>query len=160
MPQHQNLRMRYVLRSALLVLALPLFAAGLSQKDVDQVKHRMNDYVTAWLKGDPAAIMQNLTDDSILIAGAKAPHVGADAIRKYWWPAGSPPTVLTRFDNTVDGITGSGDTAVVRGTQVIEWTSGQERWRTAGNYMTVLRRTKDGWKIVTQMAANTPAERL
>lgn len=30
----------------------------------------------------------------------------------------------------------------------------------AGNYMTVLRRTKDGWRIATQIAANSANELL
>lgn len=120
----------------------------------------MDRYVAAWLAGDAAEVMRQLTDDSVLIPGANPPRVGADAIRKYWWPPDAPKFALTRFDNTVDAVSGSGDSAVVRGTQVLEWTSGDQRWRTRGNYMTVLRRTKDGWRIATQIAANSANELL
>jgi hypothetical protein len=36
-----------------------------------------------------------------------------------------------------------------------------ERWRTRGNYLTVLRRTSAGWRIAIQMmAANMANERI
>lgn len=120
----------------------------------------MDQYVAAWLAGDSAAVMRQLTEDSVLVPGDKKPHVGAEAIRNYWWPPNAPKFKLDRFDSTVDDVRGSGDWAIVRGTQVIEWTSGEERWRTRGNYMTVLRRTPDGWRIATQMAASGANEKV
>ena len=137
----------------LLLLALP-------QSDADAVRKVMEQYVAAWLAGDSAAVMRQLTDDSVLIPGDKKPHVGADAIRNYWWPANAPKFTLDRFDSTIEEIRGSGDWAFVRGTQVIEWTSGAERWRTRGNFMTVLRRTEEGWRIATQMAASGGNEKI
>src|SRR5215212_5169030 len=121
--------MRSMLLSALLLIAVPLFGSGLSQDDEAAVRTVMERYVAAWLEGDPAAIMRQLTDDSVLIPGDKAPHVGAEAIRRYWWPPNAPKFAITRFENTVDGLSESSDLAVVRGMQVIEWTSGAERWR-------------------------------
>jgi uncharacterized protein (TIGR02246 family) len=156
--------MRNFLFSTLLLAVmgsgLPLMGSGLQESDAGAVRKTMDRYVAAWLAGDPDAVMRQLTDDSVLIPGANPPHVGAEAVRKYWFPPNAPKFALTRFDNTVDAITGSGDCAVVRGTQVIEWTSGDERWRTRGNYMSVLRRTKDGWRIATQIAANSANERV
>jgi uncharacterized protein (TIGR02246 family) len=137
----------------LLLLALP-------QSDADAVRKVMEQYVAAWRAGDSAAVMRQLTADSVLIPGDKAPHVGADAIRNYWWPPNAPKFTLDRFDNTIEEIRGSGDWAFVRGTQVIEWTSGTDRWRTRGNYMTVLRRTGEGWRIATQMAASGGNEKV
>ena len=152
--------MRNLVLSTLLLLAAPLLGSGLPDRDAAEVRKTMDRYVAAWLAGDAAAVMRQLTDDSVLIPGANPPRVGADAIRKYWWPPDAPRFALTRFDNTVDAIGGDGDSAVVRGTQVLEWTSGDQRWRTRGNYMTVLRRTKDGWRIATQIAANSANELL
>ena len=152
--------MRNLVFSTLLLLAAPLLGSGLSDRDAAAVRKTMDRYVAAWLAGDAAEVMRELTVDSVLIPGANPPRVGADAIRKYWWPPDAPAFALTRFDNTVDAIAGSGDTAVVRGTQVIEWRSGEQGWRTRGNYVSVLRRTKDGWRIATQIAANSPNERV
>ncbi len=152
--------MRSLVFSTLLLMAVPLMGSGLPDRDTAEVRKTMNRYVAAWIAGDPADVMRQLTDDSVLIPGANPPRIGADAIRTYWWPPNAPKFALTRFDNTVDAITGSGDCAVVRGTQVIEWTSGSERWRTRGNYMSVLRRTKGGWRIATQIAANSANELL
>ena len=123
------------------------------------VRQTIDQYVAAWLRGDEAAVMRLLTADSVLIPGEKPPYAGREAIRRYWFDPSSPKTVLTRFTNTIDHIETSGDLAVVRGTQQIEWTTSGEHWRTHGNYVTVLRRTEDGWRIATQMAGNTPAER-
>jgi uncharacterized protein (TIGR02246 family) len=152
--------MRRALFSAILLFATSALGAGLSDADAADVRKVMNRYVTAWLAGDADTVMGQLTADSVLVPGDKAPHVGAAAIRAYWWPPNAPKFALDRFENTVDAIEGSGDCAVVRGRQVLEWTSGGERWRTRGNFVSVLRRTRDGWRISMQMAANTPNERL
>lgn len=144
--------MRFLLLTALL--------AAFPDADTAAVKNTLDEYVRAWLANDPAAVMRQLTPDSVLVPGDKNPYTGADAIRNYWWPPNAPSFTLTRFDTTIEQLAGSGDVAVVRGTQVIEWTSGKERWRTRGNYLCVLRRTKAGWKIAMQMAANGANERL
>lgn len=127
--------------------------------DVAAVRAVLDRYVAAWLANDEAAVMQLLTPDSVLVPGEKPPYKGSDAIRQYWFAPGAPKTVITRFVSTVDDVQVSGDLAVARGSQSIEWTTSDERWRTHGNYMTVLRRTKHGWRIAAQMAGNTAAER-
>ena len=147
--------MRRLLFALLLVLCAPVFAS-----DSDDIRKVIDQYVAAWMAGDAAAVMRQLTSDSVLIPGAKPPLVGAEVIRNYWWPPDTPAITLTRFENIVGAITGTAELAVVRGTQVIEWTSGAERWRTKGNFVTVLRRTGAGWRIAMQIAANSPNERL
>ncbi len=103
--------------------------------------------------------MRLLTDDSVLIPNEKPTLIGKTALRNYWFPPGTP-TLLSRFTTTSDQITGSGDVATVHGTQIIEWSSSGERWRTHGNYLTVLRKTAGGWRVAIQMAGNTDAERV
>ncbi|HJT17842.1 MAG TPA: DUF4440 domain-containing protein [Thermoanaerobaculia bacterium] len=122
------------------------------------VRETLDHYVGAWLAGDENAVMNLLTRDSILIPGEKPPYEGTKAIRKYWFDPEAPRTVVTRFTNSIDAVEVSGDLAVVHGKQIIEWTSANERWRTHGNFTTVLRCTPDGWRIAMQMAANAPAE--
>ena len=136
-----------------------LFAA-LASSDRAAVRATLDDYVRAWLANDESRVMQLLTAGSVLVPGEKPPYVGRDAIRDYWFPKSAPATRITRFDATIDDLSLSGDVAYARGTQLIEWSTSGERWRTHGNYVSVLRRTKDGWRIALQMAGNTPAERL
>jgi uncharacterized protein (TIGR02246 family) len=147
--------MRRLLVAILLVLCTPAF--GSNSGDIQKV---LDQYVAAWMAGDADAVMRLLTSDSVLIPGVKAPLVGADAIRNYWWPPDGPKITLTRFENVIGAVTGTAELAVVRGTQVIEWTSGAERWRTKGNFVTVLRRTDAGWRIAMQVAASSPSERV
>jgi len=148
--------MRRLQLLALLLVAVPA-AAGPADAAIRRV---LDEYVKAWLAGDSSKIMRQLTADSVFIPMEKTPYVGADAIRNYWFPPASPPFKLDRFSTTVDQIVSDGDLAVVRGTQIIEWTAGTERWRTRGNYVTALRRTSAGWKICMQVAANAPNERI
>jgi uncharacterized protein (TIGR02246 family) len=145
-----------------LSLVILLFAAvpavgGASDAGIRKV---LDDYVKAWLAGDSDKVMRQLTRDCVFIPTEKTPYVGADAIRNYWFPPKSPPFKLDRFSTTVDQIVTDHKMAIVRGTQIIEWTSGKDRWRTRGNYVTALRYTSAGWKISMQVAANAPNERI
>ena len=137
-----------------------LLAVTLLSTAQAEVRKVLDEYVKAWRAGDSARVMRTLTADSILVPGEKPPYIGAEAIRNYWWPANTPPFTPDRFTTSVDRIDVDGGLAVARGTQIIEWTSGRERWRTHGNYVTVLRRTSAGWKIAMQVAANSPNERI
>lgn len=141
------------MRALLIVFAcaLPIHADG-------AIRSTMQQYVAAWLAGDSAAVMRLLTDDAVFIPTDKAAYIGAPAIRNYWFSAGG--FVLTRYSTKIDQVITSGDMATVRGTQVIEWTSNGERWRTHGNYLTVLRKLPAGWRIAWQMAGNAPSERM
>ena len=135
----------------LLACAVPIRAEG-------DVRDTMRRYVAAWLASDPAGVMGLLTEDAVLVPNEKPAYVGAGAIRDYWFSGAG--VKLTRFDSTIDQVILGSDMATVRGTQVIEWTSKGERWRTKGNYLTVLRKQPAGWRIALQMAGNTPAERI
>jgi uncharacterized protein (TIGR02246 family) len=142
--------------SGMNLAAVVLVAA--TSAEVAAVHATLDRYVAAWLANSETAVMALLTTDAVFVPGEKEPYKGADRIRKYWF--GSSTTVITRFSSTVDDVQLSGDLAVARGIQSIEWTAPGERWRTHGNYMTVLRRTAAGWRIAAQMAANTAPERL
>lgn len=147
-------RMRMLVLATLLAFAFPLAA---SEQEIRKV---MDQYVAAWLAGDSAAVMRLLAPDAVLIPGPRPALVGAAAIRNYWWPPDGPQIALTRFTSAIDGIVQAGGMATVRGTQVIEWTSGGERWRTRGNSVTVLRRDGGAWRILLLMAASAPNEKL
>jgi hypothetical protein len=91
-------------------LALLLFAppptgksarcdAGLSAGDEAAVRAVIEKYRRSWLEGDAEGVMATLGSDAVLLpAHGAAPVVGGDAIRRYWWPAGAPPTTITVLD--------------------------------------------------------------
>jgi len=141
---------------ATMLLALLLAAAGANA----EIRQTLDAYVNAWLAGDSDKVMAQLTNDAVFIPMEKTPYVGADAIRNYWFPPASAPFKLDRFSTTVDQVVADRDLAIIRGTQIIEWKSGNERWRTRGNYVTALRRTSAGWKISMQVASNGPNEKV
>ncbi len=135
-------------------------AAALSSADRSKIDQALSAYVSRWLAGDADGVMSLLTSDSVLIPGDKPALEGNQVIRHYWFPSAGPRTTLQRYTTTHDQVIGTSDTVAVRGTQTIEWTTAGERWRTHGNYLTVLKRTSAGWRIAIQMAANGANERL
>jgi uncharacterized protein (TIGR02246 family) len=135
-------------------------AAELSRTDLSEIDGVLNAYVSRWLAGDADGVMRLLAPDSVLIPGDKPALAGSDVIRQYWFPPDGPRTTLQRYTTTRDRVVGAPNMAAVRGTQIIEWTTGGERWRTHGNYLMVLKRTSGGWRIAMQMAANGANERL
>jgi len=155
--------MRPAIAAAMITVALlatPSHASTLSDADTAAIQARLSKYVTEWLAGNESGVMRQLASDAVMVPGDKKPLVGSEAIRLYWWPPGAPPFKLDRYSITIDQISGSGDMASVRGTQALEWTSGRQRWKTRGNYMTLLRRANGGWIIVMLMSANAPTEKL
>src|SRR5438046_807727 len=124
----------------LLACSVSINAADLPRADEAAIRETMRRYVNGWIAGDATAVMALLTKDAVLIPNEKPPYVGAGAIRTYWFPAAAPAAALTRFETTIDQVSGSSKMAVVRGTQVIEWTASGEKWRTRGNCLTVLRK--------------------
>ena len=150
-------------RAAWWFVSIALVSLSLSavpSSDANAVRTTMNQYVAAWLANDSESVMNLLADDSVLVPAEKPPYVGAKAIRQYWFPSNGPKTAVNRFTTTIDHIEQSEGLAVVRGTQMIEWTTGGERFRTHGNYMSVLKRSNAGWRIAVQMAASAPVEKL
>ena len=145
---------------ALLVLGMAFGCSKpsveLTSADRDAVKKAMDEYVAAWLANDSGRVMNMLESDAVVIPAEKEPVVGSTTIRNFWWPAGSPPYSITRYETTVDQLSGSGDTAIVRGRHTIEFTMAGTKWRTRGNYVTTLHRTPQGWRIALQMAGNVP----
>lgn len=149
---------RFAWLAGMVIVSLALDAGP--STDVEAIRATLNQYVAAWLAGDADGVMKLLTEDSVLVPAEKPPYIGSKAIREYWFPSAGPKTVLNRFTTTVDHVEQSGDLAVVRGTQVIDWTTGTQRFRTHGNYMTVLKRSSVRWRIAVQMAASAPVENL
>ena len=152
------------LRMALRVI-LPLLAAcgardAAPSADGDGLQRlrAVNDaYRAAWLAGDSAGVLRLFTADAVLLPHhGDPPVVGRDAIRKFWWPPGAPPTTITTLDLTTDGADISGDAGTLWGRFTLAFSyeeAGTTRsLRNAGTYLMVLRRQDDGeWRITHRM---------
>ena len=96
-------------------------------------------YQTASRAGDHAAIAALHADDAVIQPANRPAERGRAALAAYFEATDSEPQDLTFTTETLE-IAESGDLAYEVGT-----TTGPE---VAGKYLTVFRRTPDGWKIV------------
>ena len=117
----------------------------------------MEKYRTAWLAGDAAGVQSTFSEDAVLIPHhGDAPVVGLKAIREYWWPAGAPPTPVTKLEITTEALGGDCKVAFVRGHDSVSWTA-EENGKTvsytnSGTYLNVMKKLADGsWRIWQHM---------
>lgn len=139
---------------AFLILVPPLDGGELlTADDRKAIEAVLDEYVAVWLAGDADRVMRTLTPDAVLIPHhGLAPVSGEKAIRAWWWPPDAPVTTIDRFEMTHVEIGGSGSFAFARGTQALEWTTGDKRSSNRGNHLTLLRKGPDGrWRITHQM---------
>lgn len=105
-------------------------------------------YAEAWLRGDADAVMRTLHDDAVIVPSGLDAIEGGDAIRRWWFPADSPPTVVHRYVLHQDGIGGSGTLAYVRGRFELAFTYDGTEHESTGTYLSILRPDGDGtWRI-------------
>lgn len=138
------------------ILSLALVACG-PREGVDELRAVNDAYRTAWLAGDSAAVLRLFAADAVLLPHhGDAPVVGLDAIRRFWWPAGSPPTTITVLEISTEGASVNGGTGTLWGRFTLAFSyedEGQQRsLRNAGTYLMVLRRSSSGgWMITHRM---------
>jgi len=142
--------------AALLQAALSLASPRLAPQDAAGVRRAVDAYRDAWLKNDASAVMATLTRDAVLMpAHARAPVVGGDAIRRFWWPDGGPPTAVTAFDTPIEEIGGSGAVAFARGRFALSFRVGAPDAAVrsiSGAFLMILERQADGrWLIARRM---------
>jgi uncharacterized protein (TIGR02246 family) len=132
-------------------------AGALTAEDKAAIRGILEAYRAAWLKGDAQRVLATFTADAVLLpAHGARPVVGKEAITGYWWPAGAPPSTITRLDITVEGLDGDCAVAYAHGRDDVEWTQ-EEKGVTVshghpGTYLNVFRKTPDGtWRIARHM---------
>lgn len=136
--------------------------AALSANDRVLIRQVVEAYRKAWLAGDAEGVLRTLTEDCVLLPAHGAPAVeGIEAIRRYWWPAGGPPTTITRLDITVDGLSGNASLASSYGRDDVAWTTEEHRKVSSqghpGTYLNVYRRLPSGeWRIARHMWGDGP----
>ena len=92
--------------------------------------------------------MATLLDDAVVVPSGMAPLAGHDAIRQWWFPPDSPPTLVQRYDLDQDEIGGSGSLAFVRGSFTLAFEYDGAAYESEGTYFSILRRNASGdWRI-------------
>ena len=161
-----------------LALALTLFSATsdnttsasgcsatLSKQDTAAVKAVIESYRTSWLADDTEGVLKIFTDDAVLLPHhGVAPVVGRQALKDFWWPAGTSRVKLNKLDITVDEVGGDCQLAYVRGHDAISWTveegGTQKTYVNSGTYLNILRKMPEGtWRISHHMW-DDPANQL
>jgi len=139
---------------------------GLATADTELIKSVLEKYRTAWLTNDAHGVRATFTKDAVLMPHHGInPIVGVTAINAFWWPATTARTTILKFVRTIDEVGGTASLAYVRGRSEVAWKMEDggktESWRTAGNYMAVLKRQTDGkWLISHLIWDDIPNQRI
>ena len=136
----------------------------LSRTDRTAIQSLLEQYRTAWLSGDADAVCRTFTNDAVLMPHHGVPPVvGMRAIKEFWWPASTAKITITHFTQTIDEVGGGGTIAFVRGRSEVGWRIEDhkvtENWRTAGNFMAVLRKQSDGKWLMSHLIWDDPPNR-
>jgi len=132
--------------------------APLSSAEIQAIKAASQTYGAGWLSNDPERVMATLTDDAVIVPSGMLPIKGQKAIREFWWPEGSPPTVVTQFAVTDDEVGGDGDFGFVRGTFALSFEYDGTGYSGGGTYISLMKRLPDGtWRISHRSWSDTPA---
>lgn len=124
----------------------------LSAQEVRAVEAANQAYPKAWLAGEPEGVMSTLTEDAVLIPHHGDPPVeGAAAIRRHYWPKGSPPLKVTEYSMTAAETGGCSSLAYARGRFRLTFRFGpageEKTFSNEGNYLMIFRKSGGRWKI-------------
>jgi len=153
------MRSRILLLTLIAAIAIPAHAA-LNAAEAAKVR-RLNDaYLDAWRNNDRKAILALFRADAVISPPGFNAIEGIRAIEEFWWPAGEKNSI-TKGEQTVVEIGGSGNVAFARGTFAFEFTHEAngtvEKGSNAGNYLMLFARDSKGrWKITHRMWVDRP----
>lgn len=116
-------------------------------------------YVDGWKQDGTAAqekaVMALFAKDAVIMPGAGLePREGADALRRFWFPADAPPTVVARFEHDITGVETDGALGVVRGRYRLDFEYDGAVYAREGNYQFAARRQTGGAWLISQMIWN------
>jgi ketosteroid isomerase-like protein len=122
--------------------------SGLSAEDSAAVAAADLAYADAWLAGGAAPVMSTLHADAVIVPSGMDAREGSGAVREFWFPANSPPTVVERYELDQQEVGGMKGLAYVRGTFELVFEYDGERYENEGTYLTLLRPNEAGeWRI-------------
>jgi len=144
---------------ACLLFGTTLLAADgkLTDADIAQIREVHKRYEATWLNGDNDGVRALFTEDSVLLPPhSGTPRLGRTGMDAFWFPAGAPPTKVTKLNVIVKDIGGDGQIAYVWGTYEVAWIAQQNGKETTsshkGTFLNVLRKQSNGeWKISHHM---------
>ena len=167
-------RFKYVITKGVQVVALVALASmllisiaactetadeSLSTTEIEAIKAASRAYGTAWLSNDPESVMATLTDDAVIVPSGMSSMQGEEAIRAFWWPEDSPPTMVTEFTSTEEEAGGHGGFGFVRGTFTLRFQYDGADFSSGGAYLCLMRRLPDdSWRISHRMWSDGPPE--
>jgi ketosteroid isomerase-like protein len=170
-PTHGRDRIRHPLRLA--ILAATLLGSSLvvacatgapwSPADSVAVTDALARFRAGWLANDSAAVMAHIADDMVLyVPGPVGTLRGRHAVRDYWFPPSGDTTYpIVRYESHDERVTGTGDIAIVEGRSVLGWSlvvrgTTVSTTVNTSEFMTVLRRDGDQWRIARNMFVARP----
>lgn len=116
-------------------------------------------YVDGWKQPDATAqeeaVMALFSEDAVIMPGAGLePREGLNALRRFWFPTGAPPTIVTRFEHDITGVDAGGALGVLRGRYRLHFNYDGASYARIGNYQFAARRQQDGAWLISQMIWN------
>jgi uncharacterized protein (TIGR02246 family) len=144
---------------ACLLFGTTLLAADgkLTADDIAKIRNVHKNYELTWLGGDNDGVRALFTDDSVLLPPHSGkPRLGREGMNAFWFPAGAPPTKVTKLEVVIKDIGGDGQIAYVWGSDEVAWITEQNGSKTTsshkGTFLNVLQKQPDGeWKISHHM---------
>ncbi len=94
---------------------------GSYQRAMTKVKDLYAAYFSAWIQGDSAALLRQMTPDATIMPAGLPTVTGTEAIRRHWFPDDGSVTTVTKFDHTLDEIRLDGNMAYIRGTSSLSF---------------------------------------
>ncbi len=132
-------------------------SATLSEEDSAAVRAVIETYRTSWLADNAEGVLKTFTQDAVLLPHhGGTPVVGRQALKDFWWSAGTIPVKLIKLDITVDEVGGDCHVAYARGHDAISWSVDEggtrKSYANSGTYLNVFRKMPDGtWRISHHM---------
>lgn len=126
---------------------------SLSEEDKKSIRSVLETYASGWNAENPQeTIMSLFADDAVILPHHGDPQVeGKENIRNHFWPAGLTGFRVNSYDFEIMEITGNRDLAYSRGRYAISFSfedNGEMRTlNNGGNYIMILTRVEDEWKI-------------
>lgn len=124
-------------------------AAELDNADLQSMREASRAYASAWLSNDSEMVMATFVAEPILSPSGLEYLEGQQAARDFWFPAGAPATLVTRFDTEELEIDGSGDLGFVRGTFTLAFDYDGASYENRGKFVSILRKQADGEWLIT-----------
>jgi ketosteroid isomerase-like protein len=134
---------------ALVLLASASESVADEDADMQAMRKAAADYAAAWLTNDADTVMATFVPEPVLSPSGLPYRHGQQAARDFWFPAGSPPTVVTRFEMQQLEAESSGDLGFVLGTFTLAFDYDGMSYVNRGKYVSILRRQSDGNWLLT-----------